>query len=97
MKNRLHAGRVYSGDNGRLFCADHAGATAKASGRDLSGQRVFALTTEEMAYLRRETGEGVLCETCRTRPRGEDHGRRDPKVYVRNMPRLLRTSDDHGW
>ena len=35
-KSKLQAGALYLGDNGRCFCAAHAGATAHATGRDLS-------------------------------------------------------------
>lgn len=34
---------IYLGDNGRCFCGEHAGMTARYTGRDLSGQRVLRL------------------------------------------------------
>ena len=52
--NKLKAGRVYLGDNGRAFCANHAGMTARYTGRDLSGQKVSLLPKTS----------GIRCETC---------------------------------
>ena len=51
---------LYLGDNGRAFCgkARCAGATAFYSGRDLSGQKVEALTAREAIK------HGVTCEGC---------------------------------
>jgi hypothetical protein len=37
---------LYLGDNGRCFCGKHAGASAKFSGRDISGQRVERVDVE---------------------------------------------------
>jgi hypothetical protein len=36
----LDDGALYFGDNGRCFCAKHAGTSALYTGRDISGQRV---------------------------------------------------------
>jgi hypothetical protein len=43
---------VYFGDNGRAFCGAHAGASAKFTGRDLTGQKVV------------RAPKGFKCETC---------------------------------
>jgi hypothetical protein len=43
----LKAGIVYSADNGRLICLRCAGASAKFTGRDLSGQKVAPLRSDD--------------------------------------------------
>lgn len=64
----LKPGRTYSGDNGRMFCTDHAGAEATFTGRDISGRRVRRITNADEAAIRAITGlVGPLCETCRAR------------------------------
>ena len=50
----LKPGRVYIGDNGRTFCVNHAGYTARTTGRDISGQRVMDATDH-----------GLKCEECK--------------------------------
>lgn len=37
---------LYLGDNGRCYCGAHLGATATATGCDLSGLALLALTPE---------------------------------------------------
>lgn len=56
----LKADRLYLGDNGRAFCGTLrcAGMTAHYSGRDLSGQKVEALTAQEAI------DNGIKCERC---------------------------------
>lgn len=44
---------LYLGDNGACTCGLHAGATARYTGRDLSGQRVMAIGPEERAEFER--------------------------------------------
>lgn len=62
----LKPGRIYRGDNGRIFCTEHAGYSATFTGRDLSGHRVRRLTPADEARFREATGVvGPLCETCR--------------------------------
>jgi len=66
-RSRLVAGATYSGDNGRLFCRDHAGASAKFTGRDLSGQRVARLSPADEKAIREACEipeERPLCEGC---------------------------------
>lgn len=43
MTPTLHDTAVYLGDNGRTFCGEHAGVSARYSGRDLSGHPVIRL------------------------------------------------------
>jgi hypothetical protein len=42
------------GDGGSIFCGAHAGATARYSGRDLSGQPVMEITPAMLPAWRRE-------------------------------------------
>ena len=58
--------RIYLGDNGRAFCGrpDHAGMTAHFTGRDLSGQRVHAVTEADQREARR-MGVTLACEACK--------------------------------
>jgi len=57
----LVATALYLGDNGRAFCGGCAGATARASGCDLSGQPVLRVTA---ADFRAEGLPVPSCETC---------------------------------
>lgn len=56
----LKADTLYLGDNGRAFCGTLrcAGMTPYYSGRDLSGQPVDALTSQEAIE------NGIKCEQC---------------------------------
>jgi len=59
LKPILDPHQLYLGDNGACFCGGCAGASAKYTGRDISGQRVYALTEEDLAI------DTVLCcEIC---------------------------------
>ena len=59
----LEADALYLGDNGRCYCGQHSGATAQATGRDLSGQRVLELTPE-LARIAAGQGWTPKCEEC---------------------------------
>ena len=50
-------------DNGACYCADHLGATAKATGRDISGQPIYRLTPSDVRELETH-GVAVACERC---------------------------------
>ena len=58
---------LYLTDNGALYCHDHLGHTAKATGRDLSGQPIERLTEADHKALCRTYGRFVDCETCMER------------------------------
>jgi hypothetical protein len=45
---------IYLCDNGAAYCGEHLGATAKATGRDISGQPIMAITPD--------MGVTVTCE-----------------------------------
>lgn len=58
----VHDERIYLGDNGRVYCGAHLGATAKATGRDLSGQPILAVDRRmEQEFL---GGASLMCERC---------------------------------
>jgi hypothetical protein len=50
---------IYLTDNGRALCGAHLGVTARATGRDISGQEILPVTPEMVA----EFG-AVRCEHC---------------------------------
>lgn len=62
----LDDSRLYFGDNGRVFCGAHAGASAKFTGRDISGQRVKPLTARDHAEAK-AAGIAFECESCKRR------------------------------
>lgn len=56
---------LYSCDNGAVYCGEHCGASARYSGRDISGQEVMVLTKQDVANARAAYGVTLRCETCR--------------------------------
>ncbi len=58
----LKPGRVYWADNGERICLQCAGASAKYTGRDLSGQRVEAATARDAREWLDLTGKLLQCE-----------------------------------
>ena len=56
----LNEKALYLGDNGRCFCGQHAGMSAKFTGKDISGQDVYRLTADDM-----KAHPSIKCETCR--------------------------------
>jgi hypothetical protein len=66
-KNILTPGVVYVGDNGALICSLCAGHSARTTGKDISGQRVFALQGEALAEtVRCFEGHPVKCSCGKT-------------------------------
>ena len=61
-KPKLSPTDLYLGDNGRCFCGEHAGASAKYTGRDISGQRVHKVSDADRAEAIAE-GFTLACET----------------------------------
>lgn len=55
---------LYLGDNGRCFCGEHAGSSAKFSGRDVSGQEIYKLTQDDADEVRETEGRELECEDC---------------------------------
>lgn len=54
---------VFLVDNGAAYCGRHLGASARMTGRDLSGQPILAVTGDVLAEARAE-GWVPHCETC---------------------------------
>jgi hypothetical protein len=66
-KNKLAAGVVYIGDNGMLICQHCAGETARTTGKDISGQPVFALQDDALRmFLQDSPGKQIKCECGKT-------------------------------
>lgn len=55
---------LYLADNGRCVCGKHAGATARASGRDISGQRLHRISESDQVVITRMSGRRASCEVC---------------------------------
>jgi hypothetical protein len=60
---RIHSNSLYLTDNGCALCGDHLGATARATGHDISGQRI-ARVTHAMAQTAQAEGWQIACEAC---------------------------------
>lgn len=54
----------YFTDNGAVLCGDHLGASAKYTGRDISGQPIERVTPEDVRDAK-AMGWEVQCEHCR--------------------------------
>lgn len=67
---------IYLGDNGRAYCGAHLGMTAKATGRDLSGQEIFPITQTVMDQ--EPSSKHIACEHCGALPT-------DPETFRRNI------------
>jgi hypothetical protein len=50
---------IYLGDNGRAYCGEHSGCSARYTGRDISGQSVMKVTPR---MLHDEGMPGFSCE-----------------------------------
>lgn len=61
---RITDSMVYLTDNGAAYCGAHLGMTAKASGRDISGQPILPITPEIAA----DAGYEIKCEQCGKAP-----------------------------
>ncbi len=60
-------GALYFCDNGSVFCSEHLGASAKYTGRDISGQKIHLATSRDAVEFERMTGSKLACECCRAR------------------------------
>jgi hypothetical protein len=60
---KIQSDTIYLGDNGRALCGAHLGASARYTGRDLSGQEIMAVTPDVAAEAEAE-GWTVKCEQC---------------------------------
>lgn len=63
MNNILDTKALYIGDNGEIFCGDHAGMNAKTTGLDISGQPVQRVGDSEKSQFA-SLGITPRCECC---------------------------------
>ena len=61
---RISESTIYFTDNGAALCGEHLGVTAKATGRDLSGQPIEPVTPELAAECESSYGYVPKCEQC---------------------------------
>ena len=72
----INADTVYLTDNGAAYCGLHLGASAMATGRDISGQEIYAIRPEDL----RESGmDRIRCEECGKKP---SHLHPAPRIVV---------------
>lgn len=58
--------QLYAGFNGRIFCEDCAGMTARLSKmkRDLHGVKIIKITEEDKREWLNDVGSPMRCESC---------------------------------
>lgn len=59
---------IYLGDNGRCLCGEHSGYAARFTGRDLSGQQVHRVTSDDQVYSIETYGVPLSCNQCGRTP-----------------------------
>ena len=64
---RISESTIYLTDNGAALCGAHLGASARTTGRDISGQPIEPVTPE-VAREAQGMGYEVQCERCGKRP-----------------------------
>jgi hypothetical protein len=75
---------LYLCDNGACYCGKHCGASARFTGRDISGQRVERVTPADAQYFRDELGAELVCESC---------GKAAALSYAELASRLMKRSE----
>lgn len=53
-------------DNGAIYCTDHLGASARITGRDISGQKIEQVTVADRLEAAK-AGWLIRCESCNSR------------------------------
>ena len=64
-------GYNYFTDNGAVYCYEHLGASAKYTGRDISGQKIERIGVSDLLAIRREMPDLPTlgcCEICGRKP-----------------------------
>jgi len=59
----LKSGIIYSADNGRRICLCCAGMSSLYTGRDISGQKIYAMPVSETVEWRKYFGKDLSCES----------------------------------
>lgn len=67
---KIESAALYITDNGAILCGSHLGASARTTGRDISGQRIELVTDAHAAEWRRMANSEIQCEQC-----GKEHAR----------------------
>ena len=57
---------LYLGDGGICLCGKCSGASARYTGRDLSGQKVYRVKQADQDYMIANGGHAMRCESCNT-------------------------------
>lgn len=55
---------LYIGDNGHTLCGRHCGHSATMTGRDISGQEIHRVTSDDQVYAIETYGQPLSCERC---------------------------------
>ncbi len=61
---RISDAAIYFTDGGTVLCGAHLGASARYTGRDISGQPIEQVTPEDVRLALSEDGWTIKCETC---------------------------------
>jgi hypothetical protein len=61
---RISNEMVYLTDNGAALCGEHLGASAKRTGRDISGQAIAPVTPDVAQACQSAYGYIPACEHC---------------------------------
>ena len=59
----MKTAKLYMCDNGACYCRDHLGMTARATGRDISGQPIYPVQWTDVRDMEAQ-GFTLTCETC---------------------------------
>lgn len=66
---KINDATVYLTDNGAAYCGAHLGATARSTGRDISGQPIMPVTPDVLREAQTILpGYVPKCETCGKEP-----------------------------
>lgn len=61
---QIHPDTIYLTDNGKALCGEHLGASARFTGRDISGQPILPMTPAIVRESIREDQWHPTCEQC---------------------------------
>lgn len=64
---QAQADAIYLTDNGAAYCGSHLGASARFTGRDISGQPIHKITIDDVREAD-AMGFTIACETCGKHP-----------------------------
>lgn len=75
---------LYVTDNGRTVCGQHCGGAARATGRDLSGQKILRVDARYAKEWQATIGAPVACEDC-----GREYEGTDLETFLATLPEAL--------